>query len=246
MRGPSGTQIDGNNVQSIEPLKTTDGLGESKGGLWKKWPWKDPDHRELMSDLILKANYSIQDFNAVIKDGFSPNIKDTVFLTALATWIKDAYWQINCTCLKEEIRTKFEFSRQDELTEARNYLEAVRSIVIAHPLNSTRHEGYGFGPEGRICIDVRRKSFLDSYPGTVIFRITPKGSEKTDSVEDNEIALMTCRRTQTEKGKLHFERCCLDMCDIRNSAQIYIDALYELDRYLGRIKKNDFFNKTQP
>lgn len=144
-------------MQSIEPLKTTDGLGEGKGGIWKKWPWKDLDHHELMSDLILKANYSIQDFNAAIKDGFSLNIKDTVFLVALATWIKDAYWQINCTCLKEEIRTKFEFSRQNELTEARNYLEAVRSIVIAHPLNSTRHEEYGFGPEGRICIDMRRK-----------------------------------------------------------------------------------------
>lgn len=120
-------------MQSIEHLKSTDGLGEGKGGIWKKWPWKDLDHYELMSDLILKANYSIQDFNAAIKDGFSPNIKDTVFLVALATWIKDAYWQINYTCLKEVIRTKFEFSRQNELTEARNYLEAVRSIVIAHP-----------------------------------------------------------------------------------------------------------------
>ena len=240
MRSPSGTQVDGNNVQSIEPLKTTDGLGEGKGGIWKKWPWKDPDHYELMSDLILKANYSIQDFNSTIKDGFSPNIKDTVFLVALATWIKDAYWQINYACLKEVIRAKFEFSRQNEFTEARNYLEAVRSIVIAHPLNSTRHEEYGFGPEGRICIDVRRKSLLDSYPGSAIYRITPKGFEETDSVEDNEIALMTCRSTQAEIGKLHFEKCCLDMCDIRNSAQVYIDALYELDRHLGRLRKKDF------
>lgn len=227
-------------MQSIEPLKTTDGLGEGKGGIWKKWPWKDPDHYELMSDLILKANYSIQDFNSTIKDGFSPNIKDTVFLVALATWIKDAYWQINYACLKEVIRAKFEFSRQNEFTEARNYLEAVRSIVIAHPLNSTRHEEYGFGPEGRIFIDVRRKSLLDSYPGRAIYRITPKGFEETDSVEDNEIALMTCRSTQAEIGKLHFEKCCLDMCDIRNSAQVYIDALYELDRHLGRLRKKDF------
>lgn len=84
---------------------------------------------------------------------------------------------------------------------------------------------------------MRRKSLLDSYPGRVIYRITPKGFKETDSVEDNEIALMTCRRNKTENGKLHFERCCLDMCDIRNSAQVYIDALYELDRYLGRLRK---------
>ena len=49
-------------MQSIEKLKTTDDLGEHGGGIWKKWPWKDSDHYELMSDLILKANYSIQDF----------------------------------------------------------------------------------------------------------------------------------------------------------------------------------------
>lgn len=79
MMSPCGTQVDGNNVQSIEPLKTTDDLGEGKGGIWKKWPWKDPDHYELMSDLILKANYSIQDFNAGIKDDFLPALRTLYF-----------------------------------------------------------------------------------------------------------------------------------------------------------------------
>lgn len=46
-------------MQAIEKLKTTDDLGEHGGGIWKKWPWKDSDHFELMSDLILKAKYSI-------------------------------------------------------------------------------------------------------------------------------------------------------------------------------------------
>lgn len=108
-------------MQSIEHLKSTDGLGEGKGGIWKKWPWKDLDHYELMSDLILKANYSIQDFNAAIKDGFSPNIKDTVFLVALATWIKDAYWQINYTCLKEVIRPN---------SSSRDKMNSQRRVII--------------------------------------------------------------------------------------------------------------------
>lgn len=81
-------------MQAIEKLKTTDDLGEHGGGIWKKWPWKDSDHFELMSDLILKAKYSIQDFNSTIGGGFLPNPKDTVYLVALATWIKDAFWQI--------------------------------------------------------------------------------------------------------------------------------------------------------
>lgn len=79
MRSPSGAQVDGNNVQSIEPLKSTDGLGEDKGGIRKKWPWKDPDHHELMSDLILKVNYSIQDFNATSKTDFLPTLRTLYF-----------------------------------------------------------------------------------------------------------------------------------------------------------------------
>lgn len=57
-------------MQAIEKIKTTDDLGEHGGGIWKKWPWKDSDHFELMSDLILKAKYSIQDFNSTIGGGF--------------------------------------------------------------------------------------------------------------------------------------------------------------------------------
>ncbi len=63
-------------MQAIEKLKTTDDLGEHGGGIWKKWPWKDSDHYELMSDLILKAKYSIQDFNSTIGGDPSPSMTD--------------------------------------------------------------------------------------------------------------------------------------------------------------------------
>lgn len=230
-------------MQSIEKLRGTDNLGEHGGGIWKKWPWIDSDHHELMSNLILKVNFSIQDFNSTINGGFSPNPKDTVYLVALATWIKDAYWQIKSNCLRKEVENGFKFSKHSELDEASKYLQAVRSVVIAHPLNSTRHQDYGFGSEGRICIDIRGKSLLDSFPKAVIYRITPKGFSRIDCVNDNDIALMTCANVSSaeeQKGRLHFERCRLDMRDIRDSAEVYIDALYELDRYLGHLRKKDF------
>ena len=230
-------------MQSIEKLRGTDDLGEHGGGIWKKWPWIDSDHHELMSNLILKVNFSIQDFNSTINGGFSSNPKDTVSLVALATWIKDAYWQIKSNCLRKEVENGFKFSKHSELDEASKYLQAVRSVVIAHPLNSTRHQDYGFGSEGRICIDIRGKSLLDSFPKAVIYRITPKGFSRINRVNDNDIALMTCANVSSaeeQKGRLHFERCCLDMRDIRDSAEVYIDALYELDRYLGHLRKKDF------
>lgn len=230
-------------MQQIEKLRTTEELGEHGGGIWKKWPWIDSDHYELMSDLVLKAKYSVQDFNSVISEGFTPNSKDTVYLVALATWIKDTYWQIKKNCLQKEVEKDFELSKQSELDNSGKYLQAVRSVVIAHPLNSTKHRDYGFGSEGRICIDIRGKSILDSFPNAVIYRITPKGFTRITCVGDNDIALMTCRNIRSaeeQNGKLHFERCCLDMRDIRDSAEAYIDALYELDRYLGQLRRKDF------
>jgi hypothetical protein len=94
-------------MQAIEKLKTTDDLGEHGGGIWKKWPWKDSDHYELMSDLILKAKYSIQDFNSTIGGGFLPNPKDTVYLVALATWIKDASGKLKGTVFEKRSKTIF-------------------------------------------------------------------------------------------------------------------------------------------
>lgn len=92
-------------MQAIEKLKTTDDLGEHGGGIWKKWPWKDSDHYELMSDLILKAKYSIQDFNSTIGGGFLPNPKYTVYLVALATWIKDASGKLKGTVFEKRSKT---------------------------------------------------------------------------------------------------------------------------------------------
>ena len=45
-----------------------------------------------MWELILKNEYSIQDFNATIEGGFSGKPKDVVYLIVLADWIKRSYW----------------------------------------------------------------------------------------------------------------------------------------------------------
>lgn len=173
-------------MQAIEKLKTTDDLGEHGGGIWKKWPWKDSDHYELMSDLILKAKYSTQDFNSTIGGGFLPNPKDTVYLVALATWIKDAFWQIKGNCLRKEVENDFEFSKQSKLDDASKYLQVVRSVVIAHPLNSTRHQDYGFGSEGRICIDIRGKAYLIPFLRQLFI-----ASHQKDFQESTAWAIMT-------------------------------------------------------
>ena len=225
-------------MQQIEPLRTTDGLSDD--GIFKKWPWRDDDHYELMTDLILKLNYSIQDFNSTIEGGFSGTPKDVVYLIVLATWIKDSYWRIKSKCLRKDVASGFEFSRCQDLILRREYLKAVRSAVVAHPVDTSQHEDYGFGPEGRICGDIRGQAVLDGFPGAVIRRVTFDGVVDSDGVGNEDIVLMTCLESPSENGGLHFERHCLNMVDVRDAAAMYIDALYELDRYLARARIKDF------
>lgn len=56
-------------MQTLMSLRTTDGLDKRGLGIGKKWLAKDEARRKLMWDLILKINYSIQDFNATIEGG---------------------------------------------------------------------------------------------------------------------------------------------------------------------------------
>lgn len=225
-------------MQLIDPLRTTDGL--STGGLYKKWPWMDADRQRLMGDLVLKMDYSIQDFNDTIADGFSGFRKDVVYLIVLATWIKDAYWGIKSGCLREDVALGFKFSELNKLEVCRDYLAAVRSMVVAHPLNSTNHGDYGFGAEGRICVDIRGRSLLDSFPGAIIRRVSFDGVVDAGSVNEDDVVLATFSTATGEEGRLHFERYCLNMHDVRDAAEMYIDALYELDGYLKRQRKRDF------
>ena len=225
-------------MQHIESLRATDALGDN--GIFKKWPWRDDDHYELMSDLILKINYSIQDFNETIKGGFSGTPKDVVYLIVLATWIKDSFWRIKSKCLRENVADGFRFSRWQELDLRRKYLEAVRSAVVAHPVSTDQHDAYGFGAEGRICVDIRGKTIMDRMPGAFIRHIAFDGVVDSGGVGDHDIALMTCCESSEENGRLHFGRHCLNMADVRDAAEMYVDALYELNRYLKQSRKKDF------
>ena len=58
-------------MQTLMPLRTTDGLDKKDLGIGKKRLAKDGARRKLIWELILKIEYSIQDFNATIEGRFS-------------------------------------------------------------------------------------------------------------------------------------------------------------------------------
>lgn len=122
----------------------------------------------MMWELILKNEYSIQDFNATIEGGFSGKPKDVVYLIVLADWIKRSYWQVK-NCLRDDVSKGFEFSDPARLELCLDFLEAIRSFVVAHPERTNKHPKYGFDG-GRICVDVRTKSIMDGFPKAKLYR----------------------------------------------------------------------------
>lgn len=225
-------------MQTLMSLRTTDGLDKRGLGIGKKWLAKDEARRKLMWDLTLKINYSIQDFNATIEGGFSGEPKDVIYLIVLADWIKRSYWQIK-NCLRDDVSKGFEFSDSARLELSLDFLEAIRSFVVAHPEGTNKHPKYGFSG-GRICVDVRTKSIMDDFPRAKLYRLYIEGIVEAESVRDDDVVLVTYSEDPNDGGGLHFQRVCFDMGDVRDVAQLYIDALYELDRYVSRLKKKDF------
>ena len=59
-------------------------------------------------------------------------------------------------------------------------------------------------------------------------------------LRDDDVVLVTYSEDSNEDGGLHFQRFCFDIEGVRDVAQLYIDALYELDRYVSRLRKKYF------
>ena len=89
-------------------------------------------------------------------------------------------------------------------------------------------------------MDVRTKSIMDDFPRAKLYRLYIEGIVEAESVRDDDVVLVTYSEDPNGGGGLHFQRVCFDMGDVRDVAQLYIDALYELDRYVSRLRKKDF------
>ena len=86
---------------------------------------------------------------------------------------------------------------------------------------------------------------LSYKPRSVLICTASKiAEERLHDVElylrDDDVVLVTYSEDSNEDGGPHFQRFCFDIGGVRDVAQLYIDALYELDRYVSRLRKKDF------
>src|SRR5699024_12809318 len=131
----------------MEPLKN---LNDLRNGLYKRWIWRDMESYWRGMDCLQKINYSIQDLNHELDSLSDRPMKEVVFVISLVDWIRDAY-NSDYKLLKPDIVASFTYQKEEYFQKAKNYLSAIRSFVVAHPLSTNRHAEYGFDAD-MICV----------------------------------------------------------------------------------------------
>ena len=222
---------------SLEPLKDLTGIGR---GVDKHWVYKNSLQQELAHDYLQKINYSIQDINDLLKpSGGIDTRTDIVSLIVMVDWITDSVYQYK-NCLLEELVSSFVYSRQDELKELRKYLKAVRSLVVAHPLSTSRYKDLGLDGN-TICVDLRTyQPFSFGVRGSDARRFGVDGIKPYKHKNDDDIYLYVYSKKTNAQ---FFESLIIDLVDVLHVAHAYINQLYDLDKYLSKLKKKDYADK---
>lgn len=223
----------------IRELKNLNALcRHSKQGLYKLWVLQDKNNKSKIPDFMQKISFSIQDLNNERTLLKKPSLKSIVYVIVLVTWIQEAYLEIEKSYRKEIIED-FSYEKKDDLYDADKYIKAVRSFAVAHPLSTDRHERYGF--DGNyICVDIR--SFLNDMTSPFI-KPDQVSELNYNGIEDNgnnncNFYFYAYSKKQDNMKFYHYIGC--NFQDIYHVAELYIDKLYALDKYLKNLKINDY------
>lgn len=104
---------------------------------------------ELLNSIIKKLNWNIDDLNHLI-DNINTQ-KDIIYLIVLADWIKEACTEIYK--LYEKYANNFVYKENNSRKHANNKFKAIRSFIVAHPLNTSSHPNEGYNGNKK-CIDI--------------------------------------------------------------------------------------------
>lgn len=222
-------------LQDLNDIRRVDSLG-----IFKRWIYTQRDDYHKVCDYMQKINYSIQDLNQQIDEITDIQLKDVLFIIVLVDWIIDSYNAIEKR-IKPQIIQKFSYRKETEFQNAKNYLKALRSFVVAHPLTTNRHSKFGFDGDF-ICIDIggNKSPIIHFYPNDHFYFIDYNGIREEKVIESD----FFLRAYSDKKDKMQYSKYIgCKCCDIFNVAKLYIDKLYALDKYLSKQKKKDYLGK---
>ena len=213
-------------------------LNDLDRGIHKRWIWGTKDNYFRSCDYLQKINYSIQDLNAENKNLSTPSMKDVIFVIALVDWICEAVKSIQ-EILLQDVLSGFIYKEDERVKKAGKYFKAIRSFVVAHPLNTSRHKDYGLDGD-LICVDVRRKisPIVSTYSkNTDWFFLGIDGFQ--ENAKNVSADFVLCGYSQ-KIDRMQFSKFIgANFSDLYYVAKLQIEKLYALGKYLGKLRKKD-------
>lgn len=214
-----------------------DNLNNLSKGVHKHWVYKDSDAFHLAHDYLQKINFSIQDINAKSNDLKADN-ESITFIVCCVAWISEAC-RFFSNSFRKNVISNFKFSNEERLVQANNYFRAVRAFILAHPLGTNQHENFGLNGK-YICIDIVP---IDSP--AVLLLSNHQECFKSLGYEGMKNGYGNCDFfLQTYSAEFHNSKYSvyigIHLEDILGYARLCIIKLYELDKYLSKLKKKNF------
>ena len=226
------------------PFKELQNLDELNRGIDKHWIWNNKNY-ECACDYIQKINYNIQDLNQEIQLNLNePSRKDIVFTIVLIDWICEAVDSI-FNLLKPDVKRYLNISKSEELKQSMKYFKAIRSFVVAHPLNTTRHEMFGLDGDF-ICVDIFRNA--DTVTSCLTkqydwFLIDMNGLHNNAKDLNGDFVLYVY--SQNINGMKFFQYIKVRLEDLLTVASLQIERLYQLDKKLSNVTKKKVYNTNE-
>ena len=213
-------------------------LNDLDRGIHKRWIWGTKDNYFRSCDYLQKINYSIQDLNAENKNLSTPSMKDVIFVIALVDWICEAVKSIQ-EILLQDVLSGFIYKEDERVKKAGKYFKAIRSFVVAHPLNTSRHKDYGLDGD-LICVDVRSKisPIISTYSSNADwFFLGINGFQ--ENAKNVSADFVLCGYSQKTDKMQYSKFIGANFSDLYYVANLQVEKLYALDKYLGKLRKKD-------
>lgn len=206
-------------------------LNRLNQAVYKKWIYNNDINRENCGNYLQKISNSITDYNKELKI-IKKEPKDIVYMIMLANWIKetvDAYIEL----VRYDILQGFQY---EELKDENEYLKAIRSFVVAHPLSTNRHGKYKLDG-GFICSDIviNDNCLFALLHERDVYTINTLGLQIGKSKYDYLLKVYS-----KDDNMKFFKYICCSIEDITVCISKYIEKLYSFAAYLAKLKKKDY------